>query len=145
MRRPSFKLLSVLVLALAGIGLVSDRVLASTPTVKGKGKLFTVLNFNSEAITFNVNVAVVPEKQTVVLTDIVITNTAATETQFALRCIPLEDESVQIFGPVIVPPSEQFQHAFSTGIECPEGSTLQVTATDNDYAVSATGYFRKGS
>ena len=40
-----------------------------------------------------------------------------------------------------------FSHSFSTGIECPTGTTLQVvpSATSNNVKVAFTGYFRKGT
>src|SRR5262245_40756519 len=114
MRVPSLKVLVITAVALGAVGLVADRVLASTPTVKGKGKVFTVINFHGED-TFNTNVAAIPAKETAVLTDVIVSNQSGQPGEFAIRCVSQAGQTV-ILGPVVVPDNTAFAHSFSMGI-----------------------------
>ena len=146
MRLPSLKVLVFSAVALGAVGLVAGRVMASTPTVKGKGKVFEVVNFRGED-TFNTNIATIPEKQTMVLTDIIVSNQSGAGGEFAVRCISASGQIV-ILGPVVVNDNSTFSHSFSCGIECPENTTMQVTLAVpqvNGWSVSGSGYLRKGN
>ena len=146
MRLPSLKVLVITAVALGAMGLVADRVMASTPTVKGKGKVFQVINFHGED-AFNTNIAAIPLKQTAVLTDIIISNQSGAIGEFAIRCVSQAGQTV-ILGPVVVNDNSTFAHSFSMGIECPEETTMQVTisaAQINGWSVSGSGYLRKGN
>jgi hypothetical protein len=150
MRLPSLKLLAVTVLAVGLVGVVTDQVLASTPTIKGKGKVFQFVNFTAELSNFNANIAVVPEKQNLVITDIMVTNLSAVTGTFGVRCLD-GDENPLILAPVFVGIDSTFVHSFSTGIQCPELTTAQVTIasdqqpTNGNWKVTVSGYFRKGA
>src|SRR5215470_14690042 len=115
MRLPSLKVLVITAVALGAVGLVADRVMASTPTVKGKGKVFQVVNFRGED-TFNTNIATIPAKETMVLTDIIVSNQSGQTGEFALRCVSQQGQTV-IMGPVVVTNDATFSHSFSCGIE----------------------------
>jgi hypothetical protein len=145
MRLPSLKVLVITAVALGAVGLVADRVMASTPTVKGKGKVFQVVNFRSED-TLNTNIATIPEKQTMVLTDIIVSNQTGAPGEFAIRCLSGAGQTL-ILGPVFVNDNDTFAHSFSMGIECPELTTMQVTlaGATNGWSVSGSGYIRKGN
>jgi hypothetical protein len=147
MRRPSLKLISVLVLAVAGVGLVSDRVLASAPTVKGKGKLF-LSHHQVENLTANaVDLLEVPENQTFVLTDIICTNASANDNSIALLCVVPAVSTDNLMHQVEIAPDATFTHSFGTGLECPAGTTVRAVVTTGTASMrlSFTGYFRKGS
>ena len=146
MRLPSHKVLVITAVALGAMGLVADRVMASTPTVKGKGKVFQVVNFHGED-AFNTNIAAIPAKQTMVLTDVIISNQSGSAGEFAVRCVSQSGQTV-ILGPIVVNDNSSFAHSFSMGIECPEESTMQVTiaaAQISGWSVSGSGYLRKGN
>ena len=146
MRLPSPKLLAVAVLALGTLGLVANEVAASTPTVKGRGKLF--LSF-AEIITATapINAVVeVPAKQVFVLTDIIATNTAGTNNTFGLRCLLAGGGTHDLLPLITVPANGTFTHSFGTGMECAELDTLRMVpgATGATLKVVCVGYFRKG-
>ncbi|HEX5011934.1 MAG TPA: hypothetical protein VFY71_16190 [Planctomycetota bacterium] len=146
MRLPSLKVLVITAIALGAVGLVAGRVLASTPTVKGKGKVFQVVNFRGED-SFNTNIVDIPEKQTMVLTDIIVSNQSGQTGEFAVRCVSELGQTV-ILGPIVVTDDSNFSHSFSCGLECPEATTMQVTLAApqiNGWTVSGTGYLRKGN
>jgi hypothetical protein len=146
MRLPSLKVLVITAIALGAVGLVADRVLASTPTVKGKGKVFQVVNFRGED-SFNTNIVTVPEKETMVLTDIIVSNQSGQPGEFALRCVAATGQTI-ILGPIVVTDDSNFAHSFSCGIECAESTIMQVTiaaAQINGWTVSGSGYLRKGN
>jgi hypothetical protein len=148
MRVPSLKLLAVAVLGLGLVGLVTDQVLASTPTVKGKGKLFssftTIITPN---ITFNNDVLQVPEKQTFVLTDIIATNTGAETNGMGLLCFAPGEDAINLLPSIRVAPDATFTHTFGTGLECPELTTLRLVPEElsGTLKIVVIGYFRKGS
>jgi len=149
MRLPSLKVLAAAVLVLGLVGVVTDQVLASTPTVKGKGKVFEFVNFTDSlaANQFNSNIAIVPEKQNLVITDILVTNQSGEAGTFAIRCLD-GDENPLILAPMFVADDGIFTYSFSTGIQCTEGTTAQVTiaaTTSANWHVTVSGYFRKGA
>lgn len=146
MRLPSMKVLAVAVLALGSLGLVASQVLASTPTVKGKGKLFEHVHEITTASAINNDVISVPEKQTLVITDVIATNNGANANSFALRCV-IEGSAVDLLPLVDVGADSHFAHSFGTGLECAEGETLRMVANSisADFKVTVVGYFRKGS
>jgi len=148
MRRPSLKLLAVLVLAVAGVGLVTDRVLASTPTVKGKGKLFES-HHQVQNLTTNGNndLLEVPLKQVFVLTDLICTNATANDNDLSLLCVVPAVSTDNLMHQVEIPAGSTFTHSFGTGLECPEGTTVRAVVSAGSAAMrlSFTGYFRKGS
>lgn len=148
MRLPSTKLLAVAVLALGSLGLVAHEVAASTPTVKGKGKLFASFTATVSASTFINTVLEVPEKQTFVLTDLVATNTAGVSNTFSLQCQVVPGGTPhELLPPITVPATGTWSHSFGTGLECTELETLRMIPGDdvNTLKVVFVGYFRKGS
>ena len=148
MRRPSLKLLAVVVLVLGGIGLAADQVLASTPTVKGKGKLFAshhqVQNLTTSG---NNDLLAVPLKQTFVLTDIICTNATVSDNNISLLCVVPAVSTDNLLHQVEMTAGSTFTHTFGTGLECPEGTTLRAVVSAGSAAMrlTFTGYFRKGS
>ena len=147
MRLPSLKLLAVAVLAVATVGLAANQVLASTPTVKGKGKLLSSFAEIITATQFANPVIQVPEKQTFVLTDIVATNTAGVTNTFGLQCLMAGGGTHDLLPAITVPATGTFTHSFGTGLECAENDTLRMVpgATGNTLKVVFVGYLRKGS
>jgi hypothetical protein len=148
MRRPALKLMVVLVLAVAGVGLVSDRVLASTPTVKGKGKLFQSSTTIVAASSFVNIVLEVPEKQTFVITDVIAVNVGVADNSFGLQCVLAAGGTSDLLPGVPVAAGESFSHSFGTGLECAEGDTLRMVPGDDigaTFKVVVIGYYRKGS
>ena len=148
MRLPSPKLLAVAVLALGTLGLVANQVAASTPTVKGKGKLFESFNVTVAATSFLNDVVEVPEKQTFVLTDIVATNTAGAANTFQLLCQIFGGGSHELVPSITVPANGSWSHSFGTGLECAALDKLRMVPGDdtgNTLKVVVVGYFRKGS
>jgi hypothetical protein len=152
MRLPSLKLLAVAVLAVGTVGLVANQVIASVPTVKGKGKVFEVVNFTQLPTAQNLlnNVIEVPLKHTMVVTDIIACNGSAAVGEFRLSCNLSGNDSV-IMHPVIVPIDSTFQHSFGQGIECAEGTILRYVllqeggASVTGWRITITGYLRKGT
>ena len=151
MRLPSPKLLALAVLALGTVGLVAEQVIASVPTVKGKGKVFEVVNFTSSPTGQDLinDIIDVPLKQTMVVTDIIACNESAANGEFRLSChLGAADEV--IMEKVLVPIGETFQHSFGQGIECEEGTTLRYVllpvggAAVTNWHITITGYLRKG-
>ncbi len=148
MRRPSHKLLAVLVLAVAGVGLVTDQVLASTPTVKGKGKLFDSFSSIVPATTFVNLVLDVPENQTFVLTDVIAVNQGVAANAFGLQCLLAAGGTSDLLPSIPVAPDTTYAHTFGTGLECAEGDTLRMVPGDDtggSFKVVVVGYFRKGN
>ena len=127
------------------VAIVSQQLLASTPTVKGKGKVFQAFHAIATMTTFTNNVILVPDKQTLVVTDIIVTNFSANPNEVAVRCVGTT--TVDLIPLLPVAADSTFSHSFSMGIECPTGTTLQVvpSATSSSVKVAFTGYFRKGS
>jgi len=151
MRLPSSKLLLVAVLAVGTLGFVASQVIASAPTVKGKGKLFTAVNFASGSTVggqFLVDIAEVPDNQTLVITDIVVCNQSGGAGTFEIFCNAIGQAPETSFGPVLVADDGTFAHSFGTGLECPELTEARVfieAASAVNWSVSVTGYFRKGA
>ena len=146
MRQSSAKLLVVAVLAVGSMGLVANNVLASVSTVKGKGKVFSHFSSIISAAAINNDVVTVPEKQTFVLTDIIVSNVSANANQFALRCLVGAD-IVDLLPLVDVASGTSWQHSFNTGLECHEGETMKFvasTANASQFKAAFVGYFRKG-
>lgn len=147
MRLPSMKVLVATLLVAGSLGLVASQVLASTPTVKGKGKLFEQVHTIVTATAVNSDAITVPEKQTLVITDVIATNNGANANAFALRCVLPPEDPVDLLPLVDVAAAGSFTHTFGTGLECSEGQTLRVVAssTSSAFKVTIVGYFRKGS
>jgi len=149
MRAPSLKVLVLTLAAVGAVGFAADRVMASTPTVKGKGKVFEILNFQDQlsAGEFITDIAAVPDKEVLVVTDIVVTNASGEAGTFALLCNEVGVGNEVLLGPVTVADDGTFGHSFGTGLECHAGTTmrLQISATSAlNWVVTVSGYFRKG-
>jgi hypothetical protein len=150
MRAPSLKVLALTVAALGLVGFAADRVIASTPTVKGKGKVFQVLNFQDQlgAGEFISDIAVIPDNQTLVVTDIILTNGSGDVGTFALLCNEAGVGNEILVGPITIADDGTFSHSFSTGVECHEGTTMRIQiagASATNWVVTVSGFFRKGS
>jgi hypothetical protein len=153
MRLASLKLAAVAVLALGTVGLVANQVFAATPTVKGIGKVFQVVNFTASpsGVAFATQVLDVPDKQTMVVTDVVFCNDETGGTAAAgsasLRC-GNGGTQVTILAPVALAPGQTFAHSFGQGIECGPGTTLVIVVeggtTVLGWHFTVSGYFRKG-
>ena len=148
MRLPSIKLLAVAVLALGSMGLVANQVFASVPTIKGKGgKVFQVVNvvLSPAGGALLGTLVDVPLKQTLVVTDVIVTNLSANAGDFQLFC-SLGGSTV-IMNKVLVGASGMFQHSFGQGIECTEGTKLNYgigSGSAANWHITVTGYLRKG-
>ena len=133
---------------------VAEQVLAQNPTVKGKGKLATVIhgsgniNASSQAVldlnpgddSAPVGTAV-PLKMTFVLTDIIVSNATGTPGQFQIFANP----GGSLTHEIEVGANSTFSFNFGTGLECPAEGHFNVFATGAALGYTVTGYLRKGT
>jgi hypothetical protein len=156
MRLASLKLAVVAVLALGTVGLVANQVFAAVPTVKGIGKVFQVVNFTASptGAGFVSQVVEVPDKQTMVVTDVIFCNdepSAPPPSSASLRCSPTGGGSqITIMAPVTLAAGQTFSHSFGQGIECGPGTKLVVVLEQGNpsnvtgWHITVSGYLRKG-
>ncbi len=136
---------SVLVAVSVALALaLGHDLFASLPTVKGKGRL---------ASTFEKAVALgspafetlytVPANRTLVLTDVVVGNTAAsTFCQFGLVRVGPPDDA-EVLATIRVPVNETFDHLFGSGIEFGAGAQVIAVVTSGSAGLTLRGYLRK--
>jgi hypothetical protein len=150
MRFASLKLAAVAVLALGTVGLVANQVFAATPTVKGIGKVFQVVNFTASpaAGAFITQALEVPDKETMVVTDVVFSNNVATAGTIRMQCASGVGGPITIMAPVALATGQTFAHSFGQGIECGPGTKLVVvieqSASALGWQITLSGYLRKG-
>jgi hypothetical protein len=149
MRSSPVKSLALAVLAVGLVGIVTDQVLASTSTVKGKGKVFQYINFTDTltANQFNSNIVQVPAGQVFVITDVLVTNQSGDLGTFAIRCLDGASNPL-IMAPTLVADDTSFQYAFTTGVQCTEETQAQLSiaaTTSLNWSVTVSGYMRKGA
>jgi len=140
------RIAALLVVALL-LGIGAQQLSASAPTVKGKGKLFeTFHSIVTPSESFNTDFVTVPDKQVLVITDIIASNQAGTANSFGLVCLIPLSETHNLLPAIEVPAEGTWQHSFGTGLECDAGHTLRLvpSALSGDFKITFVGYYRKG-
>jgi hypothetical protein len=83
----------------------------------------------------------VPEKMTMVITDVIVSNTGAGAASFFV----LQAGVGQVTHSIEVPAGTTFSHNFGTGLEFPTASQANIFANDENLGYTVVGYLRKGS
>ena len=132
---------------------VAEQVLAQNPRIKGKGKLSSIIN-QKGSITAGNGIMVdadeldegsilVPEKMTMVITDLIVSNAAVADgTFFVTRS---QVDAVALTHSIVVPAGTTFSYNFGTGLEFGPGAGANIFAgAGANLSYTVRGYLRKG-
>jgi hypothetical protein len=146
----------VAALVVAGLlAVVAERVVAQNPTIKGKGKVATVIHQTGtiaagNGIMIDANLLddgptaiFVPEKMTMVITDLIISNAGAGGASFFVSRSQID--AAPLTHSIEIPAGTTFSYNFGLGLEFPEGSGANIFSAGEALGYTVRGYLRKGT